>query len=141
MLLPCFRTTTMGDADHRRLQDVGMAGGHILERNRADPLAARLDDVLRAVGERDIAVRVDGRDVAGLEPALAVERAAAFDDANAGRLLPRICSNCRNDILALITGAARMFLLCSIHRRGIGVPADRLPFPSLPGERYRVIPK
>ena len=38
---------------------------------RADPLAAGLDDVLRAVGDAHVALGVDRHDVAGLEPAVA----------------------------------------------------------------------
>src|SRR5262249_9752440 len=41
-----------------------------------DPLAARFDQVLRAVDDGDGAVRVDRGDVAGLEPAFAVDRVA-----------------------------------------------------------------
>ena len=45
--------------------------------DRADPLAARLDDVLAAVGDLHVAVGIDRRDVAGGEPAVGVARAAA----------------------------------------------------------------
>ena len=47
-----------------------MAHERVLERDRRDPLAARLDEVLRAVLHLDEAVGVDGHDVAGPEPAV-----------------------------------------------------------------------
>ena len=44
----------------------------VLQRDRADPFAAGLDHVLRAVGDLHEAVGIDGRDVAGGEPAVGV---------------------------------------------------------------------
>src|SRR5688572_29508425 len=67
----------MAHADHRRLGDRRVRDGNVLEIDRADPFAARLDHVLRAVGDLDIAFRVDGADIAGREPAL-LERIAAL---------------------------------------------------------------
>ena len=58
--------------DDRRLGDVGVRDGDVLQRDRADPLAARLDHVLGAVGDLHVAVGIDGRDVAGGEPAVGV---------------------------------------------------------------------
>ena len=63
----------MLDADHRRFRHLGMADGEVLQLDRGDPFAARLDHVLGAVGDLHVAVRVDGRDVAGVEKALLVE--------------------------------------------------------------------
>jgi hypothetical protein len=40
-----------------------------LQIQRGDPLAARLDDVLGPVADRDVALGVDAADVAGAEPA------------------------------------------------------------------------
>src|SRR5947207_9169182 len=60
------------DADHRRLGDGRVRHRDALEVDRADPLAARLDHVLRAVGDLHDAVRVDGRHVAGRKPLRAV---------------------------------------------------------------------
>ena len=62
----------MGDADCRRLGDARTADRGIFELDRADPFAARLDDVLRAVGDLQGAVRVEGGDVAGVKPLLVV---------------------------------------------------------------------
>src|SRR6266511_2460480 len=58
----------IGDADHRRLDNLGMRHELVLELDRRDPLAARLDDVLGAVGDLDEAVLVDAADVAGAQP-------------------------------------------------------------------------
>src|SRR5688500_7083009 len=63
--------------DHRRLGDRRMRDGDVLEIDRADPLAARLDHVLRAVGDLDITLRIDGADIAGGKPAV-LERVAAL---------------------------------------------------------------
>src|SRR5262249_54871934 len=47
--------------------------GEVLEVDRGNPLAARFDHVLRAVGDLHIAVVVDGGDVTGVEETLLVE--------------------------------------------------------------------
>ena len=60
----------VGHGDHRRLDDVGMRHQVAFELDRRDPLAARLDDVLRAVGDLDVAVGRDAGDVAGAQPAV-----------------------------------------------------------------------
>ena len=49
-----------------------MADRDVLELDRADPLTARLDQVLAAVGDLQVAVGVDRGDVAGVEPAVGV---------------------------------------------------------------------
>ena len=66
----------VGPGDDRRLHDLRMAVEHFLDLERGDVFAARDDDVLRAVLDLDIAVRVHDREVAGVKPA-------------AGRRLPR----------------------------------------------------
>ena len=50
--------------------------GHdlVLQFHRADPLAARLDEVLGAVHQADVALSVDSGHVARLEPAVGGER-------------------------------------------------------------------
>ena len=68
----------MPDADHRGLGHLGVADREILELDRGNPFAARLDHVLGAVGDLHVAVRVDGGDVAGVEKAVRVEDVAAF---------------------------------------------------------------
>src|SRR5574339_206986 len=55
-------------ADHRGLGDRRVRDRDVLQVDRADPLAAGLDHVLRAVGDLDVAVGVDGAHVAGGEP-------------------------------------------------------------------------
>src|SRR6266850_1720320 len=67
----------MLDADHRGLGDRRMRDGDVLEVDRADPLAARLDHVLRAVGDLDVAVGIDGADITRGEP-LVAQRIAAL---------------------------------------------------------------
>ena len=63
----------MAHADHRGFGDLGMADRDILHLDRGNPFAARLDDVLGAVGDLHIAVAVDGGDIAGVETAFVVE--------------------------------------------------------------------
>ena len=65
-----LRPLLVRDGDDRRLGDRRMAHERVLERDRRDPLAARLDEVLRAVLHLDEAVGMDRDDVAGLEPAV-----------------------------------------------------------------------
>src|SRR5688572_29224636 len=67
----------MRHADHRGLGDARAAHGGVLEIDRADPLAARLDHVLRPVGDHHRAVRLDLADVAGHEPVVLEELAPA----------------------------------------------------------------
>src|SRR5919198_1534128 len=50
-------------SDHRGLRDGRVAHDRVLERDGGDPLAARLDDVLRAVLDVDAAALLDGHDV------------------------------------------------------------------------------
>ena len=56
----------------------GMADRDILDLDRGNPLTARFDDILRAVGDRHVAFRIERRDIAGIEPAFRIERARAF---------------------------------------------------------------
>src|SRR5207249_9829465 len=61
------------DRDDRGLGDRGVTHERVLERDRADPLAPGLDEVLGAILDLDVAARVDGDDVAGAEPAVRCE--------------------------------------------------------------------
>jgi hypothetical protein len=60
--------------DDRRLGDRWMRDRDVLERDRTDPLAARFDDVLGAIDNLGAAVRVDGADITGPQPALRIRR-------------------------------------------------------------------
>src|SRR6266581_7523509 len=57
--------------DHRHLEHVGVARDRLLDLDGRDVLAARDDDVLLAVAQRDVAVGVHDGHVAGVEPAAA----------------------------------------------------------------------
>src|SRR5205807_5928091 len=63
----------MRDRDDRGLGDRGVTHERVLERDRADPLAAGFDEIFRAVLDLDVAARIDGDDVAGAEPAIRCE--------------------------------------------------------------------
>src|SRR5207247_10656384 len=62
---------------HRRLRHRGVTHQGVLERDGADPLATRLDEILRAILHVHGAALVDRDDVAGLEPAVLGEAIAA----------------------------------------------------------------
>ena len=64
-------------ADHGTLaQTAGCRPDDRLDLGRVDPLAAGLDQVLRAAADREVARLVDHREIAGVEIALLVERVA-----------------------------------------------------------------
>src|ERR1700751_2928366 len=65
-------------ADHRSFRHLRVADRQILDFDRRYPFAARLDHVLRAIGDLHVALRIDGRDVAGVEEAVGVEDVAAL---------------------------------------------------------------
>src|SRR5437870_12186195 len=58
----------MRDRDDRGFGDRGVTHERVLERDRADPFAPGLDEVLGAILDLDVPARVDGDDVAGAEP-------------------------------------------------------------------------
>src|SRR5579864_5346062 len=68
----------MLDRDDRGLEHVGVRHGEVLDLDRGNPLAARLDDVLQPVGELLVAVGIDRSDVAGAKPAVLVDCAGAL---------------------------------------------------------------
>src|SRR3546814_4251611 len=68
----------MRDTDHRGVGDRFMPYRDILDLDRTDPFAARLHDILRAVGDLHIAFGVDRADVAGVEKTFLVEHVAAL---------------------------------------------------------------
>ena len=65
-----LRPLLVGHGDHRRLGHGRMAHERVLERDRRDPLAAGLDDVLRPVLDPDEAAGMERHDVARHEPAV-----------------------------------------------------------------------
>ena len=67
----------VGDGDDRALQHGRVAGDGLLDLDGRDVLAAGDDDVLLAVAQLDVAVRVHHRQVAGVEPAAAERLAVA----------------------------------------------------------------
>ncbi len=60
----------MRDCDDRGFKNVRMRHREVLDLDGGNPLAARLDDVLEAIRELDVAVRIDGADIARSEPPL-----------------------------------------------------------------------
>uniref|UniRef100_A0A0N4ZXM1 LigA n=1 Tax=Parastrongyloides trichosuri TaxID=131310 RepID=A0A0N4ZXM1_PARTI len=68
----------VGRADDGGQGDLRMADGDVLDVDGADPLAARLDDVLGAVGDLHEAVGVNAGDVARVEETLVVEDISAL---------------------------------------------------------------
>ena len=58
------------DCDDGRLEHLGMRHDQVLEVDARDPFSAGLDDVLRAIGDLDVALGIDRPHVAGLEPAV-----------------------------------------------------------------------
>src|SRR4051794_24784537 len=63
----------MPDADHGRFRDRRVADRKIFQLDGRDPLTARLDDVLGAVGNLHVSMTIDGRDVARIEETVLVE--------------------------------------------------------------------
>ena len=64
----------VGHADHRGLGHLGVGHDLVLQLDRADPLAARLHQVLGAVDEADVALGADHGHVARAQPAVLGER-------------------------------------------------------------------
>ena len=69
-----FLPLRMGNADHRSFGHARASHGQVLDVDRTDPLAARLDDVLGAIGEPNGIVVVKDRNVAAVEPAILEQR-------------------------------------------------------------------
>jgi len=62
------------DGDCGGFVDIGMTDGGVLEIDRTDPLAARLDQIFAAVVDRKVAVAIERGDVAGAKPAVGRKR-------------------------------------------------------------------
>src|SRR5438094_694715 len=73
MTLPRPPSRWIRHRDDRGLQHLGMVHDHRLDVDGRDPLAAGLDEVLRAVGDLHVALGIDGCDVARAEPAVGGE--------------------------------------------------------------------
>jgi hypothetical protein len=58
----------MRHRDHGGFRDRGMADEGVFHVDGADPLAAGLDQILRAIGDFQITLAVDGRNVARVVP-------------------------------------------------------------------------
>jgi hypothetical protein len=63
---------------HRGLGDIRRPTGDVFQHDRADPLTAGLDQVLRTVRDLDVAVRVNRRNLAGLQPTLGIVRSGVI---------------------------------------------------------------
>jgi len=61
--------------DDGRERHLGILVDQCLDLGRVDPLAARLDQILGAAGDDEIALGVDARQVAGGEPAVGIRGA------------------------------------------------------------------
>ncbi len=59
----------IGHADHRDFADRRVLGDDVLQRQGGNPLTARLDDILDAVGYPQVAAGVDVADVTGMQVA------------------------------------------------------------------------
>src|SRR5262245_11746127 len=71
-----LRMTHSDRGGHQYIRVAAGAGLHV---DRADPRATRLDHFLGAVGDVQIAVGIDCRDVAGCEPAVGVVCRASLE--------------------------------------------------------------
>src|SRR5215207_9522295 len=65
-------------ADHRGLDQFGVAQQHLLDLARVDVATARDDHVLRAVAQRQEAVLVEAAEIAGVQPAAAQRLGIGF---------------------------------------------------------------
>jgi len=63
----------MGNADRCRFENAGTTDRCVFQLDRADPLAARFDHVLGAIGQAHRIVGMDDRDVASVEPVVGID--------------------------------------------------------------------
>lgn len=68
-----FTESVVRHGDHHRLGDLGHAEEQLLHLERADVLATANDDVGFAIRDREVTVRVQDADIAGVVPAIGVE--------------------------------------------------------------------
>ena len=110
----------VGRGDDRDLGDARHPEEQLLDLGRADVLAAADDDVLLAVDDREEPVVVDHADVAGLEPAVGVERSrrqrgVGVPDEAVGALAPDLARLARVDRVPAVVVA--QLHLDAEHRR------------------------
>ena len=103
----------VGRGDDRDLGDARHAHEQLLDLGRADVLAAADDDVLLAVGDREVAVGVEHADVAGHEPAVGVNAAAVrcrvgVADEAVGPATPDLARLARRDVVAVLVDEAHL---------------------------------
>ncbi|MNP46977.1 hypothetical protein D3C76_1410120 [compost metagenome] len=108
----------MGNTNHRSFRNRRVTNDGVFQIDRGDPFTAGLDDILGAVRDLHVAVRVDGGDVAGIEPTVAVEDWAAFT-AKVATGDPRAFDQQMTECLA-ITRQAPALVIDDLHRHTIG---------------------
>lgn len=67
-----FHPLRVARGDDRSLRHVRVRDRDVLQLNGTDPLAPGLDHVLREIDHLHAAVKIDGRDVSGVEPAFGI---------------------------------------------------------------------
>src|SRR5579862_198293 len=112
----------VGDRDHSRLRHGRMGHERVLELDGRDPLAARLDHVLRAILDLDEAPRADGNDVAGPEPAVRRPAVRALGRVEVGRSDPR-AAHLELAHRLVVHGTSASSARTRISTNGSGMPA------------------
>ncbi|MNG09285.1 hypothetical protein D3C84_927000 [compost metagenome] len=68
----------MGNTDHCGFSYSRVTNRDVFQIDRGYPFAAGLDHIFGAIGDLHVAIRVDGGDVAGIEPAILIQDRAAL---------------------------------------------------------------
>ena len=113
----------VGCGDDRHLEHTGDGQHHVFDLGRADVLTAADDDVLLAVGDREVSPFVEDTDVPGGEPSVAVDagrgqhRVDVADEAfgPAAQDLPRCPAQEVAPVVAEVARADRAFLGKVVH--------------------------
>ena len=119
------RRAAVGRGDDRDLGDAGHAHQQLLDLRRAHVLAAADDDVLLAIGDREVAVGVEHADVAGHEPTVGRERLrgqrrVGVADEAVGAAAPDLARLAGRHVVAVVVDEAD---LDAGQRRAVGVEA------------------